>query len=52
MWFGIFFLQQIKGEFGIFPNTFKAVTVVGVLSSQLQFMTLAFQGKRMGWMTS
>lgn len=35
-----------------FPSTFKAVIVVGVLSSRLQFMPLAFQGKRMGWMTS
>lgn len=32
-------------------TTFKAVAVV-VLSSRLQFMPLAFQGKRMGWMTS
>jgi len=30
VWFGVFLLQQIKGEFGFFPNTFKAVTVAGV----------------------
>lgn len=52
VWFGVFFVQQIKGEFGVFLNTFKAGTVVGVVSSRLQFMPLAFQGKRMGWMTS
>lgn len=48
VWFRVFFLQQIKGEFGIFLNNFKAVTVVGVASSRLQFMPLAFQGKRDG----